>query len=306
MPTKPFEPLLYREFQKVTAKEVIDIVSPLLQELINYATNAFQRCQASSTGAADEDLPILVCYLHVIEMTDGIEVLISQSCPTPAIPLLRSSFEAQLAIDYILEADYQRRSFAWLVEYVHHRLTGYEMLDPSHQKGKDFRASLLSDEIGEYVKLPPMPNLPQIIQNLISLLSEPNYQMAEAEYQKLKGISKRKPNWYSLFGGPHSLRDLSRYVGRGAQYDFLYRYWSRIIHAGDLSRFLTRTRQGSPAFEPLRNPQEIKLVSSITASLILAATKKLLGKFRPGEEASYSKWYMKEAKNRFLSLESNN
>jgi len=56
MPTKQFEPLLYRELRKVEAKEVIEIASPLLQEEVNYATNAFQRCQASSTSAKDEDL----------------------------------------------------------------------------------------------------------------------------------------------------------------------------------------------------------------------------------------------------------
>lgn len=55
MPTKQFEPLLYRELRKVEAKKVIEIASPLLQEEINYATNAFQQCQASSTGAKGEE-----------------------------------------------------------------------------------------------------------------------------------------------------------------------------------------------------------------------------------------------------------
>lgn len=302
MPTKPFEPLLYRELAKVQVKEIIDVSSPLLQELVNYATNAFQRCQTSSTGAKDEDLPILVSYLHIIEMTDGIEVLISQSCPIPAIPLLRSSFEAQLTIDYLLEADYQRRAFAWLVEYAHQRLTQYEMLDPSHQRGKDFRAVLLADEVGQSMKLPTIPDLPQAIQNLQSLLSKPNYNVVETEYQNIKKIKKRKPNWYSLFGGPSDLRQLARHVGRGGQYDFLYRYWSRIIHAHDLSRYLTRTSEGTPAFKPLRNPEEIRQVYGITATLIIAATRKMLGKFRPGEETSFRKWYIREVKDRYLAL----
>lgn len=306
MPTKPFEPLLYREFQKAAAKEIIDIASPMLQEIVNYSTNAFQRCQSSSKGSPDEDLPVLVSYLHMIEMTDGIEVHISQSCPIPAIPLLRSSFEALLAINYILEADYKRRAFAWLVDYVHDRLAAYEMFDPAHPRGKDFFAILAADEISQYMKLPSFPDLPQAILNLQSLLNKPNYQIAEAEYQSLKKARKRKPNWYSLFGGPSNLRELARHVGRGAQYDILYRYWSRITHAGDLSRYLTRTSKGSPSFKPLRNTEDIKLVSSIAASLILDATHKVLVKFRSGEEASYGEWYMKEVRNRFLSLVSNN
>jgi hypothetical protein len=304
MPTKPFEPLLYRELAKVAAKEIIDIASPLLQELVNYATNAFQRCQTSSTGTESEDLPVLASYLHIIEMTDGIEVLISQSCPIPAIPLLRSSFEAQLAIDYILEADYQRRSFAWLVEYVHWRLSMYEMLDPSRQRGKEFRAALAADEALQAINLPPMPNLPQAIQNLQSLLGKPNYQIAEAEYHRLTKTRKGSPRWYSFFDGPRSLEELSRHMGRSAQYEFLYRYWSSITHARDFSRYLTRTSGGSPAFKPLRNPKDIKQISSIAASLILHATRKVLGKFRPGEARSIAKWYIQEVRDRYFMLQS--
>ncbi len=302
MPTKQFEPLLYRELRKVEAKEVIEIASPLLQEEVNYATNAFQRCQASSTGAKDEDLPLLVSYLHVIEMTDGIEVLVAQSCPIPAIPLLRSSFEALLTIDYILEADYQRRAFAWLVCYVHERLSQYEMLDHSHPRGKEFLATLAADEVSKYMKLPSFPNLAQAIQNLKSLLKNPNYQVADSEYQRLKSRRKRKPNWYSLFSGPSNLRELARHLNRGAQYDILYRYWSHVTHAADLSRFLTKTDEGYAAIKPLRGPEELKLVSEIASSFILEATKKMLGKFRAGEMASFGRWYAREAQKRHLAL----
>ena len=301
MPTKPFEPLLYRELRKVEAKEVIEIASPLLQEEVNYATNAFQRCQASSTGAKDEDLPLLISYLHVIEMTDGIEVLVSQCCPNPTIPLLRSSFEALLTIDYIIEADHQRRAFAWLVCYVRERLSQYEMLDHSRARGREFFATLETDEISKYLKLPSFPNLVQAIQNLESLLiNNPNYKIADSEYQSLK--RRRKPNWYSFFNGPRDLRELAMHLNRGAQYDILYRYWSRITHAGDLSRFLTKTSEGSPAFKPLRNPEELKHVSVMASSFILDATKKILGKFRAGEMASLGRWYVRETRKRHLAL----
>ena len=302
MPTKQFEPLLYRELRKVEANKIIEIASPLLQEEINYATNAFQRCQESAIGVADEHLPVLASYLDVIEMTDGIEVLVSQSCAIPAIPLLRSSFEALLTIDYILEGDYQRRAFAWLVCYVHERLSQYEMLDPSHPKGKDFLTTFAADSVSKYMKLPSFPNLSQSIQNLKSLLNDPNYQVADYEYQNLKSKRKRKPNWYSLFGGPGTLRELAKHLSRGAQYDVLYRSWSRITHADDLSRFLTQTNRGSPTFNPIRNPKELKQVSKIASTFILGATRKMIRKFRAGEKASLERWYRSEARERHLAL----
>lgn len=304
MPTKPFEPLLYRELRKVEAKEIIEIASSLLQEEINYATNVFQRCQSSMVGVvADESLPILASYYHIVGMTDGIEVLISQSCAVPAIPLLRSSFEALLTIEYILEGDYRRRAFAWLVSYVRQRLGEYERLDPSHQNGKEFLSTFATDEISKFMSLPSFPDLAQAIQNLKSLLiNNPNYQVADAEYQRIMNVRKRKPNWYSLYGGPSNLKELAKHLRRGAQYDILYRHWSSITHAGDLSNFLTQTKGGSPAFHPIRNSKEIRQVSSLASTFIIDATKQMVGKFRSGENSSLGKWYVNEIRNRYLAL----
>lgn len=302
MPTKPFEPLLYRELSKVGASDVIGIASPLLTELVNYATNVFQRCQTSAHGAPDEHLPLLASYLHIIEMTDGIDVLVSESCPIPAIPLLRSSFEAGLTIDYILQSEYQQRAFSWLVVYVHNRLDQYQTLNVTAQTGKEFLDDLEKDWAGQYMKLPPMDDLPAIIENLQSLLEDPNYVTVEAEYQRLKGTRKRKPDWYSLYGGPANLRDLSRRLARGAQYAILYRSWSQITHAGDISRYLTRSATGGAAFLPLRNNKEIGTVAQHATSFILDATMKMLRKFRPGESSNLKKWYMGEIRQRYLKL----
>ena len=302
MPTKPFEPLLYRDLARVSAKDTIDIASPLLQELVNYGTNAFQRCQTSTTGTKDEDLHVLTLYLHIIEMTDRIEVLLSQSCPITAIPLLRSSFEALLAIDYILQADYQRRSFAWMLGYVHQRLALYETQDLSTQAGKEFRKALQADRALRSVALPDPSLAKQAVDNLQRLLRKPDYQIVVAEYERLKKTKKRKPACHSLFEGPTTLRELATRVNRGAQYDFLYRLWSGLTHAGDLSRYLTRTSGGVPAIRPLRNPEGIREVSSMAASFILDATRKLLGKYRPGEETSFARWYVREVRERYFAL----
>lgn len=103
IPTQSFKPLLSRDEVKVIAKPAIDIASPVLQETINYATHAFERCRTSKKGSLEEAFPLLASYLHIIQMTDSIEVLISNSCGAPADLLLRSSWEAKLAIEYILE-----------------------------------------------------------------------------------------------------------------------------------------------------------------------------------------------------------
>ena len=70
----------------------------------------------------ERNLPLLMSYLHILEMADGIDVLLSQSCVTPAIPLLRSMFESNLGITYMLEKDTDARSYDWLVAHYRARL----------------------------------------------------------------------------------------------------------------------------------------------------------------------------------------
>ena len=98
--------------------------------------------QTAASGGGNEDLAVLVLYLHIIEMTDGIEALVSRQRPTPAELLLRSSWEALLYIEYIVEkdADYTRRSLAWTADHARRRLAFYETLDPSTSRGKEFKS----------------------------------------------------------------------------------------------------------------------------------------------------------------------
>jgi hypothetical protein len=300
MPTKQFEPVLYRELRRVEAKKMIEVASPLLQEEVNYATHAFQRCQDSIKGVSkDEALPILVSYHHVIGMTDGVEVLISQSCIVPAIALLRSLFEALLTIEYICKKDSKNRAFAWLVCYVHNRIKQHELFDSSSQKGKEFIKALENDGLDKNFNISVNFDAKKAITNLLSLFNRPEYQIVENEYQRIKDARKSDINWYSLFNGPSNLRELSKYLNRWSDYDLLYRYWSNIIHVGALSHFLTRTKNGSPAFKPIRNHEELILIVKMTSLYIVAATQVMLNKCHPGEDKSFGKWYITEIRAKY-------
>jgi hypothetical protein len=290
VPTEPLESILYRDLSKVQAKPIIEIASPLLQELVNYSTNALVRCATSATGGVDEDIAVLALYRHIIEMTDAIEVLISQSCATPAIPLVRSSFEALLSMEYILESDqhYVRRSLSWLVCYVHERLDMYERLDSSTTKGDEFKRSLASDTIASSVELPAVARIRELQQNLQVLLAKPHLEPIESAFKS----HKRRPKWYQLFSGPSNLRELARHMNRSAQYDFLYRDWSRIVHARDALSFIARGR--------LRDSSEIKTVTNFVRYFLFEATRMVLAKFRPGE--NIGPWYIREVEPYALAL----
>ena len=301
MPTEPLQKLLYREYAKVDAKELIDLASPLLQELVNNGTHVFMRCQAEAGGGEpDEHVPVFTSYLHILEMTDGVEELISQSCVNAAIPLVRSSFEASLAVEYILESSYRERAFAWMVSYVHDRLRFYESVDPSTPRGKEFAKTLSKDKVMSQLNLPPTADPAAAADNMRQLLAERQYKRAEAEYQARKKSGHRTPQWFSLFGGPANLRDLAVRLGRGAEYEILYRRWSSIAHGVEAARFITPTDTGDAGLYPLRNAGDLPQTALHAAGALLGATRLLLGKFRPGEDIS--PWYKREVRARWMKL----
>ena len=300
MPTKPLQSLLYRELSKVEAKDLIANASPLLKELINYSTNAFARCQDSATGAENEDLAILILYLHIIEMTDGVETLIAQSCPVPAIPLIRSSFEAVLSMEYILETDYEVRSLSWLADYARNRLAFYDLVDPQTARGNAFQKSRMSDDVAKNIPLPPLELVHTSAENLRKFLARPQFQPIQVEFERCKKKLKRKPPWYSLFGGPRNIQQLAHNRRQGARYDVLYRQLSMISHAQDVSRFMAGTTAGEPAFKALRGSEQINEIATFASVSILSATRLALGKFRPGE--NISSWYKAEVREHFLSV----
>src|SRR5689334_11860614 len=119
MPTEEFRPLLDREEAINRAKPLIDAAAPLLTELVNHASLAFRRCSVASdnVGGENEDLAPFILYRHTIELIDGIDVLVRSSCVDASVPVLRAALEASLSLDYIMRADYVRRSLSWTCAY---------------------------------------------------------------------------------------------------------------------------------------------------------------------------------------------
>jgi len=298
MPTKPLESILYREFSKAQAGPIIEIASDVLQELVNFGSNAFVRCATSSAGSENEDLAILSLYRHIMEMTDGVEVLVSQSCATPAIPLIRSSFESLISMIYIVEEDskYLDRSLAWLIDYLHQRLATYESLDPSTSKGEDFQKSMKLDDTAKTLQLPPQADVSNAIKNLQSLLAKPQFHKLNQDFVSLKG----KKEWYRLYGGPDNVRELARHVGKIVQYDFLYRYWSRVSHGHDFTPFIVKTPDGDSGIRGIRDASELKSVANFAATFMLNATRILIKKFRPDEDIRT--WYERDVQPKYSQL----
>ncbi len=133
------------------------MASQLLQEPVNYAAHAPARCAASRplSRRENEDLAVLDLYRHLIGLTDGMEVFLSQSCLAAAIPLLRSSLEVSPGMEHLLEndQDYVQHSPAWTMGNWHKRAGICGRLDPSNDKSREDKKPFDRDKLAAFRSL---------------------------------------------------------------------------------------------------------------------------------------------------------
>jgi hypothetical protein len=299
MPTEAHQDILYRELSIVQYKELRPSPTALLQEVVNFGTNAFVRCLSSTGKEENIHLAPFTLYRQILELTDGTEILISNASPSAGLPLLRSSFEALLALEFILENDehYQTRSLAWLTGYVIETLRVYSSLLPKTIEGEKFLTTIAEDKSVRTFPLPPEDEVSKAIDNLNHLLAREQFKPIIEEYRRL---NRKQPHWYSLFNGPQNLRELARHLNRTAQYDVLYRGWSMSVHAHDFRPFLAPDKSGKSAIRELRNLNSTYQVTTFIVTFMIDATRLFVGKYHPGED--WSKWYFREVRDAYLEF----
>lgn len=303
MPTQSFEPLLNRDMAIETAKPITDLASPILEETVNYATNLFARCSSSKKGSLEEAYPILATYLHIIQMTDSIEVLISNGCVAPAELLLRSSFEGKLTLEYLLEkrTKSKKRAIAWQVKRIVDGIETHEKFLPSHPKGKEFTKIYDNDILSSTGKFPFLEEIPETIDKLQNNLKKPVYAEVYAEYHRTKNKIKY-PDWYSFYDGPKNLRELAQHLHNGVTYEILYRSWSKISHSVDDSHITFPMEDGSRVLANIRNPLRMPGIAGMALSFLLETTKLMLKEYRSGEFSSFHKWWNTEIRLKHTAL----
>lgn len=297
MATDEFKPLLNRSEAVRNAEPLTRRIQPLLTESVNKATEIFGRITSAGAwiGGQDEDIAPLIMYRQVIELADGVTVLLLASCADAAVPVLRAMFEASLSLDFICQTDYVRRSLSWTCTYLHSRIQAHQRSDPSTGVGAE-HARILEPHINV-----PDYDSTQSVEGLQSMLARPSLSAVDAEYRRLKKERRRAPDWYQLFNGPVDRRALAKAVGREAEYAVFYKDWSGVSHAVDAAPYLrTGRRPGEAAFVMIRSAEQMQHRSLLAINILLGAMRRTLGHFRPDE--SLSDWYRLEIQQGLLEL----
>ncbi len=222
MPTDEYESLLDREEAIGRAQPLAEKICPLLREVVNHGSMVFRRCTTASDNLTGENVDVapLVLYRQIIELTDTIEVLFGASCIDGAIPSLRVAFEASMSLDYIMQADYERRSLAWLCAHTHRRIAGHRRLDARTAAGQEVGVAWERDLVGVSPIVSSVIHDSVVpVRQLENVLARSQMAPIEAEYQRLAARKRwRPPEWSEFFGGPKNRRELAKTIGREIEY----------------------------------------------------------------------------------------
>lgn len=303
MPTEPIKHVLDRENDINLAKSMIDIASPVLQEAINYATQLYETCRLSEKASTDDAFPILALYLHIIQMVDSIEVLISNSCVEPAQLLLRSAFEAKLSLEFIIEKMPRTRGIAWIIRNIIDQIEFGQRHSKSYKRGKDFFKTMAKEGFNHVdVYIPPPPEISEeYFEKLNASLEKPEYADVYEEYKRL-GVDQKRVEWYSLYNGPSNIRELAEYLGQRTAYDSLYRRWSKLTHMANPDHLSLRMEDGTSILGPIRNPLRLISISNNALGSILEASQAMIKQFRSGDLRSFLRWWHEEIREKHITL----
>lgn len=283
--------ILNRDVARAQIAEVRDLCSPVLEHVIDNGVRIFERCSHTAQDG-DENLGILFPFHHLLEMADGVHILLDDSAVAASHPLLRAMFEALLGIKYVLEENTDRRALAYVVADVKSRIRLYEQMDPATEIGKQFGAETgLRPEDG--FPFPDVEKIREAKANLGQMLSRKPFVEIADQFDELRATRGRMPAWYAVDNGPRNLRELSRHLDELDNYDVLYRQWSKTTHALDLNRQLTAGTSGA-AIKVIRSAMGIETRYTFAINFVLGASRLVLQHYRPGELDQQSRWYMEE------------
>ncbi len=275
---------------------VIDFAATFLRETVDFATAVYSDCVRNPANSKDENHSIFLLILHMIEMTDGVALLIEQGCAIPAIPIVRSCFEALISLEYIAQEDTLRRSLAWHVGQIHNQLAYHELHDPDTQLGVEHHEALSNDRYLRLYEFPvpgeKLDDFREKEEKLRAVLAKPPLDIVEIEYQdqRRKMRKGRHPQWFQLFDGPENIRRLAIKVGAKATYDDFYQVYSSVSHPQNMARFMKNANadQGSVF---LRDPAHIRNVTSYAASFMMHGVR-ILNELMPSTSIDVKRWYV--------------
>lgn len=285
MKEKELESILYRERNRIEARQIFSKQIEVLVDMVNYGSNLIVRAFDSSKKGLEDVIVIVVLFKQVVSMLDAVEVLASQGIVQPAFLQVRSAFEASLYIDWILKSESKkkaeyyyvsnlRNTRVWALRCLEGTKENLDLLKFMADLRDKLEPRLVTRELEELAK----KQLPEIER----ILKQDSFCEINSEFERRR-IKKTGADiyWYRFFG-IESIMKLAEDVGRLPEYFLYYLRGSELMHTTSY-RDQVKFKKGTITFEPVRHLTDMHTLLHDAMSISLSSYLSIIKRYREGE-----------------------
>ena len=291
----------------VAYRDLLAKGSKFLEEVVCFGNEVIQLCIKKAQGDTRRvHFTLLGLARHQLAYMDSVNVLLGRGCVEASSPLLRSMLESQLGIAHIVQGMHQERALAYELVRIKRRLKALRMVDKTHADGKQLEAELASDVLvaGIFDKMPK--DLSARAAVVEAKLADPIFIPNVAEWERLKRSSGKPnlkdPEWFSLFGGGNTIRDLAKNLGLISQYTFIYKELSNAIHAATALDGFAEVGGDLTQIRPLRHPGGYHKPFRGVFIMFLSTFDKLLGFYDKQQQGAFLHHMMVSIEPKFSAI----
>jgi hypothetical protein len=217
---------------------------------------------------------------------DGVSILARRGSAKNCTQLVRTGFELQLGLLYMMQRDdkFEERCLAYEFFHWMKQLKHAIKCDPASDSGRQVRARIKGEALADAFDHPDR-DIPAEIAALRKMVENPRYAAVKAEYDR-----SEPKHWYGMWGGPKTVEQLAEALDRLGHYEVMYRYWSAHSHGESaLKRIVDDGKElqmdcvRSPKGLPMGCLHACNLANEMTAYLVL----KFVPTLRPEMAARY-------------------
>jgi hypothetical protein len=269
-----------KKYQRYRAERGI-----FIRNSVDFLIDAWTTAEAEDARSGQAaGATVLMQTRNVIEVLDGVEVLVREGCTQNCFHLLRSAGENYWGILWVLADDSLRRAKAYQLAHAHRTVAFAERCDPTADANRRLRERLADQEHAHVFEGADVDSL-AIAHRMKRLFESDEFYDIEAAWQKAVTARGKKPGpppWYSLFDGPDTTRQLAYRVGEGVAYETFYGFYSDAVHGTNAFDHMTTTTNGdAQTVRPIRHPFWINKVSGQAGQIALLVAAKVLKALSP-------------------------
>jgi hypothetical protein len=303
MREKPLAGILNREEAAKHADEHFRDQIALLRDLADYGSNLVVRAFNSS----QKDLAaIVVCGVllkQVVAMLDSVYALVSAGMVHAAFLPARAAFEASMYLDWVLFSDTERKATAYIVSNFRDERLWAQRAIKGTPEATVFESISKSFGLDIHARRPTLAgDAKKHLAEVNRILAQKEFAAMDKEFNLAKGKKKKYDlEWYQLCRAK-SIRQVAEQAGRLGEYEFFYAKGSQITHTASYKDHIRFTKGQVVHFKPIRHLREIDTLLNFTVATALRTFQHTLKFYRYGELPAFSKKYVEDWRNPFLSV----